>query len=52
MLYIRILFLLFVICYIFYYVLVIGHLFNWWKLVNEKIEFHKLLIPFYYFFKL
>jgi hypothetical protein len=52
MLYIRILFLLFVICYIFYYVLIIGHLFNLWKLVNEKIEFYKMLIPFYYFFKL
>lgn len=49
MVYIRIIFLFFVVLYVFYYVLVIGHLLNLWKMVNVKIEFHKLLIPFYYF---
>lgn len=52
MVYIRIVFLFFVVLYVFYYVLVIGHLLNLWKMVNVKIEFDKLLIPFYYFTKL
>lgn len=52
MVYIRIIFLFFVVLYVFYYVLVIGHLLNLWKMVNVKIEFGKLLIPFYYFTKL
>lgn len=52
MLYIRILFIMFIILYVIYYVLVFGHLLGAWKMTNEQIEFKKLLIPFYYFTKL
>lgn len=52
MVYIRILFVFFMALYVFYYALILGHLLNFWKITNEKIKFHKLIIPFYYFTKL
>ena len=52
MVYLRILFVAFIVLYIVYYVLILGHLAKLWRLTNQKIEFHKLLIPFYYFTKL
>jgi hypothetical protein len=52
MLYIRILFLMFIVLYVIYYILVIGHLFGLWKLTNETMKFSKVIIPFYYFTKL
>lgn len=52
MIYIRILFTLFAVCYVFYYILLFGHLLNCWKMTNEKIKFRKVLIPFYYLTKL
>lgn len=33
---------------IIYYVMIIGHLFNKWKITEREIEFYKLCIPFYY----
>lgn len=35
-----------------YCILVIGQLLNIWKITDEKIKIKKLLIPFYYLFKL
>lgn len=35
-----------------YCILVIGQLLNIWKITNEEIKIKKLLIPFYYLFKL
>lgn len=52
MVWIRIIFVAFLAMYVMYYVLMIGHLFNLWKVVNVKIEGFKLLIPFYYLTKL
>ena len=52
MIYIRIIFIIFIILYLLYYAMIIGQLFNLWKITDEEIEFDKLLIPFYYWFKL
>ena len=38
MVWIRIIFIAFLAMYIMYYALMIGHLFNLWKVVNVKIE--------------
>ena len=52
MLYIRVIFIAVVLLYIAYYLLLFGHLLKFWELTKEKIEFKKLLIPFYYLTKL
>lgn len=52
MIWIRIIFVAFVVLYITYYVLLLGHLLGAWKMTNEKIEMGKFIIPFYYFTKL
>ena len=52
MVYIRILFILFVAMYMFYAAIMFGHMMGWWQVVREKVTFGKLLIPFYYFFKM
>ena len=51
MIYIRILFVIFVVLLLFYYGLVIGQLIGVCKFTREPIKFKKLLIPFYYFTK-
>lgn len=52
MIYARILFILFIVLYFVYYAMILLHLCKVIKLTKEEITFIKLLIPFYYFFKL
>lgn len=52
MLYIRVIFIAAILLYVVYYLLLFGHLLKFWELTKEKIEFKKLLIPFYYLTKL
>lgn len=52
MLYIRVIFIAAMLLYVAYYLLLFGHLLKLWVLTKEKIEFKKLLIPFYYLTKL
>jgi hypothetical protein len=52
MVWIRIIFVAFIVLYIVYYVLLLGHLLGAWKMTNAKIEMGKFIIPFYYFTKL
>lgn len=52
MLYIRVIFIAAMLLYVAYYLLLFGHLLKIWELTKEKIEFKKLLIPFYYLTKL
>lgn len=54
MLYLRIIFIAFIVLLIIYYVLVFGQLCGAWKFTRQEIEieFNKLFIPFYYFTKL
>lgn len=41
-----------VLLYAIYCILVIGHILNVWEMTDEEITIKKLLIPFYYLFKL
>lgn len=51
MIYTRFVFGIIVILLITYYVMVIGQLFDMWKITKNKLEFAKLCIPFYYWIK-
>lgn len=51
MIYTKFVFAIVVILLITYYVMVIGQLFDMWKITKSKLEFIKLCIPFYYWIK-
>lgn len=37
-----------VILIIIYYIMVVGHLFDRWKMTKREIKFSRLCVPFYY----
>lgn len=51
MIYTRFVFGIIVILLIIYYVMIIGQLFDMWKITKNKLVFIKLCIPFYYWIK-
>lgn len=48
MIYARVLLLAFIVLAVIYYIMVIGQLFDKWKITNREIKFSCLCIPFYY----
>lgn len=51
MIYTKFVFGIVVILLVIYYVMIIGQLFGFWKITNQKLKFIKLCIPFYYWIK-